>query len=104
MTAAVGLQELYDEYKNDGLMVMTMINYDADGNLPDADDCADWANSYGTSHPILADTEGFATAVMREGEGYPFYMLISGGMEVKTLASGAEAISDEEIIAEIESL
>ncbi len=82
-------------------MVITMITSDADGNIPDAEDCETWADQYGTDHPILGDDKGFANAVMGEGEGFPFYMLVEPGMKVKKIASGVESITDYEVIAEL---
>lgn len=82
-------------------MVITMITSDAQGNVPDADDCEAWADQYSTDHPILSDGTGFANAVMGEGEGFPFYMLVEPGMIVKKIASGAESITDEEVIREL---
>jgi len=83
-------------------MVVTMLTSDAEGNVPDAEDCQDWADQFATDHPVLSDEVGFSMDVMREGEGYPFYMLLDNGLRIKKVASGAEAISSEEVIAEIE--
>lgn len=82
-------------------MVITMLTADAEGNVADWEDCDDWADRFYTDHPILADDQGFAHAVMGEGEGFPFYMLVEPGMYVKKIASGAESITDEEILAEL---
>lgn len=78
-------------------MVATILNEDLERNIPDAEDCAEWASDYGATHPILADIQGFSDAAMADGVGYPYYMLIDRGMVVTTLDEGTRSISEDEM-------
>lgn len=78
-------------------MVITLLNADAQNNVADSADCADWANTYGSTHPILADDQGFSWGVMDEGYGYPFYMLVDRGMVVNMIGEGEGSITEDDI-------
>ena len=89
---------MWSEYGDKGLMVVTLLTSDAENNVADSADCADWADAYGSTHPILADEVGFSWNVMDEGYGYPFYMLVDHGMVIEKLADGEGSISKDEIV------
>jgi hypothetical protein len=80
-------------------MVMTLLTADAQNNIADAEDCDEWATTYGSSHPILADEPGFSVYAMNEGgAGFPYYMLIDRGMVVDSIAGGGGSVITEEDI------
>ena len=91
------METLYQDNKDDGLMVLTVLTEDGDRNVPDAADCTEWASAYGATHPILGDTNGFVEAVMSEGLRYPFSMLIDRGMVVTTTDTDTRSISEAEM-------
>lgn len=80
-------------------MVVTMLTADAENNVADEADCAEWAEEYGSEHPILADDKGFSLDTMEGGYGYPFYMLVDHGMLVNKVADGEGSITEDEIIS-----
>lgn len=94
----MSLQALYEEYKDEGLMVITMLTQDAQNNVPDDADCSDWADAYGITHPVLADDQGFTFETMMEGYAFPFFMLLDEGMIVHDVREGA-SFSEEEVTA-----
>ena len=47
------MEQLYQDNKDDGLMVITVLTEDEHGDVPDAADCTEWAEGYGATHPIL---------------------------------------------------
>lgn len=89
---------MWQKYQDDGLMVVTMLTQDAQNNVPDDEDCADWAEQFDTTHPILAEDKGFAWNTMMEGYGFPFYMLVDRGMVVHKIAEGEGSISEAEVV------
>jgi len=79
-------------------MVMTMLTADAQNNVADAEDCAEWASTYGSTHPVVADDQGFTWDTMEGGYGFPFYMLVDRGMVVYDLAEGEGKITEADIV------
>lgn len=83
-------------------MVVTLLTSDAENNVADGADCAEWADAYGSTHPILADDLGLSWNVMDGGYGYPFFMLLDKGMVIETIADGEGSISHDEIVGLLE--
>ena len=79
-------------------MVMTMLTADAQNNVADAEDCAQWADAYGSTHPVVADDQGFTWETMAGGYSFPFYMLVDRGMVVYDLAEGEGNITEADIV------
>jgi hypothetical protein len=82
-------------------MVLTILTADAENNIADEDDCGDWAEAYGSTHPILADEPGFSVHAMNEGgASFPFYMLVDRGMVVDSIVGGGDGeITEEDIVS-----
>ena len=55
-TEAVFLQGMYDKYKDDGLMVLTLLGEDVDSRPPSQEELSTWASAFGVTHPVLQDT------------------------------------------------
>jgi hypothetical protein len=91
------VEQLYQDNKDAGLMVVTVLSFDTNHETPDAEDCAEWGAAYGATHPILADTSGFADAVMDDGIGFPFSLLVDRGMVITTTDEGTRSISEAEM-------
>lgn len=83
-------------------MVVTLLTSDAQNNVADDADCNEWAQAYGSTHPILADDVGLSWNVMDGGYGYPFYMLLDKGMVIEKIADGEGSITKDEIVALLE--
>lgn len=81
-------------------MVITMLTADAQNNVADDADCNDWATEYGSTHPILADDQGFTVEALNEGgASFPYFMLLDRGMVVDTLVGGSGDITEEDIVS-----
>ena len=91
---------MWTEYGDEGLMVLTILTSNADGSAPSAADSRAWAGAYGSSHPILADTEGgISRDVMGGRYNYPFFMLVDRGMVIHALGEGEGSIPEADILA-----
>lgn len=51
----------YNNFEDQGLMVITLLGEDMSYNAPDQTDLREWAESYGLNHPVVADP-GFGTS------------------------------------------
>ncbi len=49
------LANWYEEYKKDGLMVITLIGENGDNDPPTSEDLMEWADTYQAKHPVVAD-------------------------------------------------
>jgi hypothetical protein len=49
---------MYQQYKDQNLMVIAMVIEDNAGNMPTSPDLAAWASTYGLTFPVLADELG----------------------------------------------
>lgn len=50
------MESLYQEYKDRGFMLISLMGQLEDGvTTPEAEDLARWADTYGITHPVLAD-------------------------------------------------
>jgi len=52
---AVDLAQTYQQYADDGFIVITLLGEDSFGQTPDQGDLQEWANSFGIDHPVVAD-------------------------------------------------
>lgn len=49
------LAHTYDQYKDDGFIVITLLGENSFGQTPSKADLQDWANTFGIDHPVVAD-------------------------------------------------
>ncbi|MBN2385049.1 TlpA family protein disulfide reductase [bacterium] len=54
-TEASKAEALYQQYKDQGLMILSVLFEDLQGNPANAADCATWADKYGLTFPVLYD-------------------------------------------------
>ena len=88
---------MYQEHKDDGLMVINAITENDQRTPPSADDLTYWANTYGLTFPVVADagsTTMWSYATGGGSLGLPFGVLIDRGMVVHdvTFPTHADAI------------
>ncbi len=74
MAEAPELEALYQEYKDRGYIVITLLGENNSGGAPTTDELQEWAASYGSTHPLVSDA-GF-------GYGWNF---MSGALPSQTL-------------------
>jgi len=48
-------QETYEHYEDDGVMYVTVLAQDLEGNVPEVDDLVFWADSFGIEAPVMGD-------------------------------------------------
>lgn len=87
---AARLQALFDEYKDRGLVILTV--------LIDGASAADWASQYGLAFPVLEDAGNGLWGV--HGEGYiPLNMILDRNLTIRYKQSG---FTETALTAEIE--
>jgi peroxiredoxin len=76
-------EEIWQEIEDRGVTIIGMMQENADGSPPNGPtDPARWADAYGLTHPVLADTAGNANTFATIGGGFPTYPLIGPDMTV----------------------
>jgi hypothetical protein len=56
---------LYNQYRDQGLTVITLLGENNSSQTPSQSELMQWANSYGITHPVVADGD-------MNGDGYNF--------------------------------
>jgi hypothetical protein len=71
---------MYETYQDDGLIVITALGEDTEGGRPSTDDLTTWTETYGLTHPVVADP-GFEVMWELGGNGgLPFMALADEGV------------------------
>ena len=90
------MEELYQTYRDDGFIVVTLITENYDAETPSQDNLEEWAEEYGLTSPVLADGDEVAERYSERGElSLPSMTLIGPGAEV-LIADGDVEESDIE--------
>lgn len=92
-------QHTYEAYADEGLMYVTVLQQDQDGEPPTLDDVQSWADVYGIETPVLGDPDPSATAAAIERGQYPALLLLDRQMQV---VERVNPPTDAELIAAIE--
>ncbi len=75
-------QHTFETFGPDGLMYVTVLQQDQDGEPPTLEDVRSWADVYGIEAPVLADPAPSATAAAIERGQYPALLLLDRQMRV----------------------
>lgn len=78
---ARGLQETADEFESEGFVYLTVLAQDLDSEVPDQSELQGWAEDFEIRSPIVADTVGFTSGVVRNG-AYPAVLVIDRDLTV----------------------
>jgi len=103
-SAAAHAQEVQDQYRDTGLLYITVLVEDAQGNVPDQDDLDEWAAQYGLTDSLVI---GGSRAMLESGggswalSGWPTFYYIDREMVLRDIDRGYSA---EEVIYSIEWL
>ena len=73
-------EEVWQQYKDDGLVYIAVMQEDSGGARPDADDAARWASAFELTHPVLADGDQFNDSYIVSG--YPTVVVIDREMNI----------------------
>lgn len=81
---AVDVEETSQEYLDEGVMYLTLLPENLSVQTPTVDDLVYWAESFGITAPVLADTEGWSYNIVPPGSssGYPRLMLIGRDLRI----------------------
>jgi len=74
------LETLYQQHKDDGLMVFSAWSENESGQPPSVEDLNRWADEYGLTTPVIADPFGDLGA--RFNGTSPVYVLLEPGMVI----------------------
>ena len=67
MAEAPGLDALYDRYKDDGFIVITLLGENIAGQTPSQQELKQWADDFGVDHPVVADANFDVTTRFVDG-------------------------------------
>ena len=84
-------------------MVIYLYAEDQGGNPPNQQDLQQWANTYGMTFPVLADTNWMITSKFISGPSIylPTYQLIAPGMDIVAVDQWQSGISNALIEANL---
>ena len=91
------LEDLYQRYKDDGLVVITALHYNFDARTPEKKDLRAWARKYKATFPILSDPQKGVYEAYRKGKNYfrdftayavPYNFLIGRAGKIRYRKSG----------------
>lgn len=84
-------------YSADGVAVFTVAWEDSSYGSIDVAECAEWADYFGLSFPVLADTtQAVYSEYKLTDNGRPLYVLIDRSMYVQYRGTGSRGHSDAE--------
>jgi peroxiredoxin len=88
MDEAAGFQELYEDYEEQGFIVITLLSETATNATPAVADLQLWADTYGITHPVLRDGRSSVTNsfVPDAQVVLPANHMLKKGMEVSFVA------------------
>ena len=85
------MQDWYEQYGQDGLVVATILFENNDGGPPSLADLNDWANSAGLTFPILrADLDDIG-GLLHAGEvAIPYFIVLDSEMRIEAVVEGLQ--------------
>lgn len=94
--AAPGMQELWEKYRSEGVMIITILEENVYGNITSTDNLAEWADAFGLELPVLG---GQTAADMFQAGcdagvltgSIPDYLLIDADLRLDTAFDNVEA-------------
>lgn len=80
---AADAEQLYQTYKNQGFIILTVLFEDYGGGPISQSACRAWAETYGLTFPVLADSEKKAWNMYDESNIVPLNIIISRTMVIE---------------------
>ena len=92
--------ELYETYKERGLIVVTLLVETNDGKPPTVEDLEEWVDEYEVTHPVLSDPEwGVVESYTSRGTpALPSHTLLAPGMEILIAAGQVDEAEVEALL------
>jgi thiol-disulfide isomerase/thioredoxin len=79
---ARGAEETYQAYADQGLIYMTVLPEDLDGESPDVEDLNLWVDEYDLTIPVVSDPEGGWSGPLVPNENYPVVLVVDRDLQV----------------------
>jgi hypothetical protein len=96
VSEAGGLEAEYQERLPEGGMFWEVMIENMDSATPSQDELVEWADTYGLTMPVLADTgKSMFGSFAPGGGGLPYTVLVDRGMVVTTVATASVSEMDE---------
>ncbi len=76
------MEVTYQQYKDQGLMVVMSLASNNEGQTPSAEDLAEWADYYGQTFPVVSDAGWQLENRFAEDGGIPTWSLLAPGAVV----------------------
>ena len=94
------LAQWYEDYKDRGLMIVTLIVETLEEAPPTVDDLNEWADAYGSTHAVTTDPdwEVIDSYSERGRPALPSFTLIAPGMEILLAAGGSGSVTEEDLL------
>jgi thiol-disulfide isomerase/thioredoxin len=73
---------LSQDLQNEDFELIALMQENVSGGAPTSADAMDWADSYGLTHPVLADADNTYNYFATLGGGYPTYPVVGPDMRV----------------------
>ena len=79
---AAEVDEVWNDYKDQDFMYLTMLPEDATGQVPDQADLQEWATDYDISAPVMSDAPGYSYEVVGSAAAFPRIVVMDREMVV----------------------
>lgn len=106
-TEASHLEALYQKYKSQGFQALTVMLYNVNNQPMLPEDCKKWAQTFGLTTPVLADTfAGVWDPYLRDTHGYsaPYTFLIDRTGKIRAIYAGYSPAIASTVEAKIKKL
>lgn len=93
---------MYEEYADLGFIPITLLSENDNEETPSTGQLMGWAETYGLSHPVLADPNGSTIQRFVGGGSYglPYQVMLAPGAKVAAIDITATGSSIEEHLPE----
>jgi len=91
------LAQMYEDHKDQGLMIITLLVETSDGSAPEVDDLNEWADEYGATHPVVSDPKWeVVQSYSKRIPALPSHTLIAPGMEI---IMASDVVEEKHVLA-----
>ena len=88
---------MYQKYKDQGLLIITLLTENYEQEPPDQDQLNEWADEYGQTFPVVSDADRYIHTFGKKGTvKLPSFTLLGPGAEVLVVNKD---ITEDDIIA-----
>ncbi len=94
------MADIYETYKDEGLIIVTLLVETLGGDTPTVDDLNVWVDEYEITHPVVSDPEWSVVERYspRDRPALPTHSLIKPGMEIVVAAGQVNEAAIEAVL------